>query len=82
MQVQMQILWFRQSLEQYGACAPSDTKMGTEVVGSRMRMLRIGNRAAHRPATRVRLSRLTIDLHMRSRRTKRYNYKKIFLEDE
>jgi hypothetical protein len=55
---------YRQSLVQYGACAPSNTKMGTEVVGPLTHADASQRGNAQHPASRMRLSRFTIDTHM------------------
>jgi hypothetical protein len=52
-----------------GACAPSDSKIGTELVGTltHLDVPQLGNRAlpAQRPASSMRLTRFTIDTHMK-----------------
>jgi hypothetical protein len=49
---------------QYGAGAPPDSKMGTEVVGT-LTHADAPQRGITRPASRMRLSHFTINTHMK-----------------
>jgi hypothetical protein len=54
----------RQSLLKYGACSSSDSKMGTVGTLTHADAPHRGNAPHRRPASRVRLSRFTIDSDM------------------